>query len=345
MPAEIKITLDGDEPDAPAPVPPPVPDAPFVPTPLPVPTPPVPPRRPADDDSAAFTPPTPPRRSDDSSDFVPSPVPAFDRPIPVVVMGPNPLPVTMAEGGGRGPAAPREPKEKSEPGWVKFLFDRAASAARSTGVAAVGVAQNRAMPAVMEGLSAAASGLARLGPAGLAAAAGLTAVGTAAGAFVATVDAFVARGRELAGLNAQLAGASAYADVTRMMADIREANELGPQMAQLIENQAKTETTVRELLLPIKSFMLDVLNDGLETGLEILVSMLEAARDIAEAARAGPGLLGKLSVMIARIRDIMEGGAPDDLIGRWLNDLGGFVAPPAPAAAPPARPFGLPAGR
>ncbi len=214
-------------------------------------------------------------------------------------------------------------------------------AAGAGGTAMVGLPQNQIMPGVQAATDVAARGLNTLGRGGIAAAAALQIGTMAVTAFSKTVDGFVARGRELAGMNGQLAGASAYADITRMRSDLREAQELGPQMARLIENQAKTEATIRELLLPVKNFVLEFLNDALETALETGVSALEALKDIAEAVGAGDETLEKMEGMVRRIRDIMDGSADADPINTWLKDMDRFIAPPAAPPAPRAVPFGL----
>lgn len=79
-----------------------------------------------------------------------------------------------------------------------------------------------------------------------------------------TVNAFVDRAREISQYNGQLAGATAMADVRRLMADIKEANEVGPEMARLVDSQARFEVALRDLLLPIKEVIVGVLANALE---------------------------------------------------------------------------------
>lgn len=260
-------------------------------------------------------------------------------------MGPRPLPVSFEEGGPKGPQTPKQPKEKPEEGWIKFLADRATSGANALGQAGVGAAGNQMMPGVQALAGAAASGLARLGPAGLAAAASLTAVTAGATAFGQVVDAFVRRGRELAGLDARLASASAQADMTRMRADFREANQLGPQMAKLIEQQAKAEATFREIALPIKTWVLTFLNASIELGLKALLQILEIAMEVKKFPDAAlmlinPGLIAlkafpNLEATVAEIKKILAGEGDIAGVDKWLEDLGKFVPPPARGAAPP----------
>lgn len=61
-----------------------------------------------------------------------------------------------------------------------------------------------------------------------------------------------ARGRELAGYDGRIAAASAMADVTKLMADIRESNRLGDRYASLIARQASMDARLQDALLPLK---------------------------------------------------------------------------------------------
>ncbi len=351
MPAEIRITLDESAaPAEPPPSPggePPVPwefgapgwRGPTPPSTMPFPRPPAP-TPPADDDyhmpawDKAPAPGAPVPVPKPTPAPVPPPLPlsrtpAFDRPQPVIVVGPKPLPVTMADGapGGARPAADRPPKQ--EDGWVKFIADRLASGVRSAGVAGVGVAQNRVTPALTEGIGAAAAGLARLGPAGAAAGAALKVLSVGIEATKATIDALVNRGRELAGFNAQLAGASATADVRKLQADMGEAQRIGPQLAKLIDTQSKTEATFQRLLEPIKGFLAEQLAGFMERSLKVTVGILEGIDKLTA------GVVPGLSDLVKDVKKIMAGdmGDFDRLADGWLRDAKNMLGPP-PAPLP-----------
>lgn len=77
-------------------------------------------------------------------------------------------------------------------------------------------------------------------------------------------DAFLQRAKQLSGFSGNIAGAEAKADVRSVMADLREAQELGPAMGRMIDAQSQLEVELRELLLPIKKFVIEVLADRLE---------------------------------------------------------------------------------
>jgi hypothetical protein len=264
----------------------------------------------------------------------------------VYIVGPFPLAVHDFEA-ARNPAAGPRPAAASGPGrpeetWVKLLADRLASGAAGLGRAAVGAANNSAVPAAIETLGAVSKGLARLGPAGLAASAAVDAAGAAIIGFTATIKAFTARGRELSGINGQLSGAVAYADVRSYQQDIKEADRLGPQLAKLIENQAKAEATFREIMLPLKEFIIRELNQILsltDRGFEALAIILENSQKIADMFNmfgmfGGPmvGLAvkawaGDLAALAKEIRDALKGGAGADPIDQWIRDINEFVGP------------------
>ena len=191
-------------------------------------------------------------------------VSAFDRPVPVIIVGPHPLPVSM-EKAKTPPASRAAHHEELEPrNRARRFLEQAGYVAQRVGQVGAGLAKNDLMPAFSGAIDAAAGGLRMLGPVGMAAAAGLQAGAFAVKAFIQTVNAFVERGRELARFDARLAMASGLADVKRLQADIREAQKLGDGMSRLIEAQADAEVAIRELVLPIKQFIVESLADIME---------------------------------------------------------------------------------
>ncbi|WP_439621813.1 hypothetical protein [Gemmata sp.] len=196
------------------------------------------------------------------------------------------------------------------------------------GRAAEGLADNSIGPALKGAVDTAAAGLSKLGPYGAAAAAGLKVLEAGVSAVGDTMNAFVARGRELAGYNSSLAGATAGADVRTLMADVREANDLGPQLAQLIETQSKMEASLRELLLPIKEFLIDVLNGMMRTLLEMGVGVLEGINKLTF------GQLESVVKLLERIRAILDDKSPGgDMLADLLKQADKFISPELPAGA------------
>jgi hypothetical protein len=251
-------------------------------------------------------------------------------------------------GGGGGQRRARGPTDASRRARLARVTATGVQMAAGAGMVGTGLAQNQAMPMLAGAAMTASRGLAMLGPVGMAAAAGLTVVTAAVGAFKAVVDAFVQRGRELSGLNAGLAASSARADVTRIRADIREADRLGPQMARLIDNQVKAETTLREMLLPIKNFLLKVLNTVIETGLKGLDGMLAALEGILEGVRImtanvlGKELLDEVKNIRKTLKDDPNADGKD-LLGPLLDQIDALAAPAAfPAIPAPLGPMGVP---
>lgn len=104
--------------------------------------------------------------------------------------------------------------------------------------------------------------------------------------FAAVTEAFVARGRELQAYNADLAAANAQADVKRLLADIDEAEKLGESLGRLTEAQAQMGTDFREILMPIKELLSEMLA-GIAENLsgvvgiakDVLVPFMEWVRD------------------------------------------------------------------
>jgi hypothetical protein len=241
----------------------------------------------------------------------------------VIIAGPSPLPVHVV-GGGHGHPSPAPSAKAEEP--TPGVGSTAPAAGEAAGEAGAAEA--------VAGLGAAA------GPAGVAVAAFAVALGaTVAVVKVAAqaISAFAERGRELAPYSAALTAASARADIRNIQADQREAEVLGPKLAELIELQSNGQQALRELLLPIKEWIIDILN-GLMKGLfEVAIGMLEALRKLIEIAD-GP-LAKKLADIIDRVKAILAGAAIggaglDPRLAAWLAvPIGG--APPVAPGRPP----------
>ena len=236
----------------------------------------------------------------------------------------------------RGGREKSEARHERIAGYAKWIPGQLAHAGQAVGTAAIGAAAGARggylAPAAMAGIELASTALSKLGPYGMAAGAALQAVGKVGLAASETVAAFVARGRELSGYSGQLAGATAQADVRSMVADIREAQELGPQLAAMIDNQSKLETSFRELLLPIKEWLLGFLNEGINFTLKALPDVLELLNGILQGVTLGTGRSASIDRTIKRIRDIID-KAPeaDPLIDIFLKAADGFKAPMMPA--------------
>ena len=147
--------------------------------------------------------------------------------------------------------------------------------------------------------------------------------------------AFLAQAQKLAPYSGAISGANAKADVRNIMADLKEANEMGESYAQMIDAQSRLDNTVRELLMPIKKFLVEVLAARLEVmadALNVLVnlpSILEAiAKDtgmaIVDAARLHfTDALDDLKKLGKDIRDILkkkEEADPKDFFDGFFKD-------------------------
>lgn len=95
--------------------------------------------------------------------------------------------------------------------------------------------------------------------------------------FKDVVMAFVERGRELSQYSGAAASSYAVGDVRQLLADIKEGQTLGPDFARL--NDATTELSImlRDMLLPIKQWVVEKLANIMET----LVDKVGKAHDFA----------------------------------------------------------------
>lgn len=205
----------------------------------------------------------------------------------------------------------------------------AADAASSLGnVAAAGAV-------AASGLAAMSVVAAPLAPALLAAGVGAFALGKAVGAGVEVLNAFAARGKELAGYSGQIAGAAANQDISRLLMDIREGQRLGGGYAGAIEAQTKLELTLQAGLLPIKEWILERLPKSVDVVLDILMGILEAANVVADqlGSAAVAGILDEMK----RVRRALESGALpgiDAIFDKWLEPMGVRPVAGVPVAGP-----------
>ena len=121
-----------------------------------------------------------------------------------------------------------------------------------------------------------------------------------------------ARGRELAGYDGRIAAASAMADVTKLMADIRESNRLGDRYASLIARQASMDARLQDALLPLKEKIAQFVEWSMpffETTLKVIIGLLENTVSTAEG--------------IEKIVNIASGGSYETVkgIGRDIRKI------------------------
>ncbi len=81
------------------------------------------------------------------------------------------------------------------------------------------------------------------------------------GALNTLTEAFISRAQEIGGYSPQLATANAMAEVRSLLGDIREADRLGPEMARLVDAESRLSNDLREMLLPVKEFIIRNLAD------------------------------------------------------------------------------------
>lgn len=105
--------------------------------------------------------------------------------------------------------------------------------------------------------------------------------------FLKTFDqvtaAFASRGEELKRYDGRIAFASAMSDTNKLLADIREGQQLGNQYAELISARTQLQVEFQEALAPIKAAMMEVLIPNLRA-LAVIVG--EVGRQMRQAAEA-----------------------------------------------------------
>jgi len=214
------------------------------------------------------------------------------------------------------------------------------------------LAENSHLEYFKSAVDAASSSLSEIPIVGKVLAAGLQLAAAPIRVFADTVNAFVARGKELSGFSGDLAAANATADVRSLMSDIAEAQRLGPDLARLTDAQSRIENDIRELLLPIKEAvvkvlanLLEMVADGVDNLKRLLVivgeGFLTALEAISRIVRVLPGG-GAIADLIDKLRRFLTASpAATDPITGWLaaaDTLGlGLVPgvrPPAPAMPP-----------
>lgn len=176
---------------------------------------------------------------------------------------------TARKGGGDGGGG----QEKKGPTWTDTIQERI----RGAGTHGAEAIHNRYLPTLKAGIAggtAVAGAIPGIGPV-------LGVIGKVVGevteALAKLVQAVDERAKQLIQYSGVLASTSAQINVKNLLADIREAQTLGPEMSrvQLQSNQIWIE--IRDAVLPIKKWLLEKLNDLLEGVHEILTNVRDRA--------------------------------------------------------------------
>src|SRR5262249_23305180 len=128
------------------------------------------------------------------------------------------------------------------------------------------------------------------GPVGLAIASGIKVATAIPETFAKVATSFIERGNELAKYSGEISGAQAQAEVVKLLADMKEAQVTGQQMAELIAEEARFSSTMQEILGPIKEYILEVLAGIMKTIADIMeyVRKWLEKRGLLEAKAAVP---------------------------------------------------------
>ena len=178
--------------------------------------------------------------------------------------------VLTDDGETAGAPTPKgEDKQTSSSGsvWMERLKTGAETFSKTAQVTAKilqPAAENNMMLVFQQSVSIASSALAMLGPTGAAAGAALSAVATGVQAFGNVIDSFIKRGEQLAQYSPEIAQSQAKREIANELADMQEAESLGPGIARLMDAQNDISNILREALLPIKKYIVDTLAPILE---------------------------------------------------------------------------------
>lgn len=270
---------------------------------------------------------------------------------PVKITAPSPLPVTTAGRGDKKDDKSNKSDEK-KPSWL----DAVGGAARQFGEAAMGassvmrqLASNDNLGAVASAADAASGALGKIPVYGAAlegAVKGLTATFTAVNSLA---QAFVDRGRELSRYDGGLAGANANADIRSLLADLREAQELGPALARLTDANSKFHAELREILLPLKKAIitdlipaLAAMTAAIDFIKPFMPRILEAVTDTLKSFTMGATLGALLKVaeeISARLKKIDEKPEKNDNQNALMEEMLAGLALPDRLAALDADPI------
>lgn len=142
---------------------------------------------------------------------------------------------------------------------VTDVFKATTAAVKFFGEAAIKVAKNDGIGLLASGFNAAADAVGKIPVLGKVFAAGLELASAGLTTFKAVLDAFTARGRELAKYNPRIALAAAQADVRKIFADIREANQNAGKYADLITQSQRLDESFQKALQPLKEAVMKIL--------------------------------------------------------------------------------------
>lgn len=143
--------------------------------------------------------------------------------------------------------------------------------------------------------------------------------------------AFIERGRQIQEFSPELTGANVGAEIRTLMADIREAQVLGPGMAELTRAQSELDMAVREIWLPIKLAIINELIPLVRGAAEIFKGMKIAAEETGRAAELTKALIAGTSEGVTDIlmhmreeaakRDSERGAGTEDFEKQLWGDI------------------------
>lgn len=214
-----------------------------------------------------------------------------------------------AEGGAAKVAGARTAAADEAAKKYAAEFDKVSAATRAVADSMNALARNDNLEAVAGAADRTAEALGKIPVVGQVLESGIKMVTGAFRAARDVVESFVERGRQLSQYSAKLSMADAMSDIREMMSDIREAREVESGTAQLTDSWGELKSMLREILLPMKRFLVEFLAALVTDIAQGIKAMLPVLKAIVEAVvTAGELTLDAVAFQWGKMADTFERG-------------------------------------
>lgn len=148
-------------------------------------------------------------------------------------------------------------------------------------------------------------------------------IGIAIPAVSSLTNAFLDRAKELKRFSPDIATASAMNNVNNIMADLKEAQTLGPDMGRMMTASNDIWLEIRNILLPMKKLMVEMLAGVLEKALDFMKIVGPYITASYELAKGGiKAIVEAVQLHISEAKQAMEEG--------FRNAIAALNQPPEP---------------
>ncbi|MFO0843274.1 MAG: hypothetical protein U0797_12905 [Gemmataceae bacterium] len=203
---------------------------------------------------------------------------------------------------------------------VADRYRRLGEAAALAGQSGSALARNQNGEGVMRAADAVATHLGKIPVAGQVMEAEVKALTTAFRSAKDVVESFVGRGKELSAYSPRLASSYARSEVRDTFADIREAQELGPSLARLNDAYSGLSQELREILLPIKRVVVEILGAAAETAVGWMSAIKDVVNTLAKGVEGAGVILNAILEVVVKLATFDWNGALER-VGKAMKDL------------------------